>query len=83
MKLSVILTIIIVFLTTTAQSMTFGYHDSAQTLKQKIKPDLEVKLSRNIYESFSKCQKLRVKLMIKHRHKPRLLRRLANLTLEC
>ena len=32
---------------------------------------------------FSKCNKLRVKMMIKYRNRPRLLRRISKLTLDC
>ena len=34
-------------------------------------------------ESFSKCQKLRAKLMIKYRRNPRLFRRIKHLHLKC
>ena len=34
-------------------------------------------------ESFTKCQKLRAKLMIKYRHNPRLFRRIKHLHLKC
>ena len=81
--------IIIVLLTSSfVQSMTVReYHQNLQ-LKDEQKIEQKVDRKNNspfkaALESFTKCQKLRAKLMIKYRNRPRLLRRIKNLTLEC
>ena len=90
MNFMIIISIIIVFLVPIVQSMTFRdqnhiknvYQSNEQKVKQK-KIFLIETSPKAALESFSKCQKLRVKLMIKYRNRPRLLRRISKLTLEC
>ena len=53
-------------------------HDAMQTDKQTKKTSFKSALAK-----FSKCNKLRVKMMIKYRNRPRLLRRISKLTLDC
>ena len=82
MRLSIIFTIFIFLLTTTVQSLTTHKRDSAKNFKAQFEQNFEKNSSRNqVFEHFSRCQKLRLKLMIKRRNKPRLLRRIANLSL--
>ena len=52
--------------------------EAMQTDKQIKKPSFKSALAK-----FSKCNKLRVKMMIKYRNRPRLLRRISKLTLDC
>ena len=57
-----------------------------QNVEQKSERTFErnAKLSfKTALESFTKCQKLRAKLMIKYRNNPRLVRRIKHLQLKC
>ena len=69
-----------------------------QTVEQKVEQNVEqnveqksertfernAKLSfKTALESFTKCQKLRAKLIIKYRNNPRLVRRIKHLQLKC
>ena len=52
--------------------------EAMQTNEKIKKPSFKSALAK-----FSKCNKLRVKMMIKYRNRPRLLRRISKLTLDC
>ena len=65
-----------------------------QKVEQKVEQNVEQKSERTFernaklsfktaLESFTKCQKLRAKLIIKYRNNPRLVRRIKHLQLKC
>ena len=78
-----------------AQAMTVREHKHIQKMLKSAEQNMEhaSKTSKNVekqtstfkeaFETFTRCQKLRAKLMIKYRNRPRLLRRIKNLTLDC
>ena len=69
-------------------------HQVEQKIEQKIKQNFERNVARNKKErrnssfkaaltKFSNCNRLQMKMMIRYRNRPRLLRRISNLSLKC
>ena len=81
MKLPII-TALVIFLTMGMQSMTVRNNDGIRNIK-RTNDQQAVSTFKTALEKFTKCYKLKTKMMIKYRHRPRLARRIAKLTLEC
>ena len=64
------------------QSMTVRNHDGIRNIQRK-NDQQAVSTFKTALEKISKCNKLQRKLMIKYRNRPRLLRRISKLQLEC
>ena len=67
------------------QKKVFQQYMQQKMGEQPMQNDKKIKKSsfKSALAKFSKCNKLRVKLMIKHRNRPRLLRRISKLSLDC
>ena len=82
MKFTIIIILLISCFATSVQSMTVRNHDDIRHIQRK--NDQQGGSSfKTALEKFSKCNKLRRKLMIKYRNRPRLLRRISKLQLDC
>ena len=82
MQFTIIIILLISCFAASVQSMTVRNHDDIRNIQRK--SDQQGGSSfKTALEKFSKCNKLRRKLMIKYRNRPRLLRRISKLQLEC
>ena len=82
MKFTIIIILLISCFAASVQSMTVRNHDDIRNIQRK-SDQQDGSSFKAALEKFSKCNKLRRKLMIKYRNRPRLLRRISKLQLEC
>ena len=78
MKFAFIASLLAIFMAISVHSMAFRNHDIKRKNNQQAVSSFKTAL-----EKFSKCYKLKAKMMMKYRNRPRLARRIAKLTLEC
>ena len=78
MKFAFIASLLTIFMAISVQSMTVRNHEIKRKNYQQAVSSFKTAL-----ENFSKCYKLKAKMMMKYRNRPRLARRIAKLTLEC
>ena len=60
--------------------MTLGHHTKINNIKNAVKSK---KNPQAVFRTIPKCEKVRVKLMLKYRNIPRILRRISKLKLKC
>ena len=87
MKFASIASLFIIFLAVNVQSMDVRNHDgiSMFEFRNNLRKSNQQAVSsfKAALRKLSKCFKLKAKMMIKYRNRPRLARRIAKLTLEC
>ena len=99
MNFSIVIILIIASVTTCVQSMNVRdkyvrRYLHKQVMQQYIQQKMEQQSMQNnktmkkalvktALSKFSNCHKLKIKLMIRYRNRPRLLRRISKLTLDC
>ena len=99
MNFSIVIILIIASVATCVQSMTVREryvrkYLHKQVMQQYIQQKMEQQSIQNnktmkkalvkaALSKFSNCHKLKIKLMIRYRNRPRLLRRISKLTLDC
>ena len=81
MKFAFIASLLTIFMAISVQSMTVRNHEFRNIKRKNIQQ--AVSSFKTALAKFSKCYKLKAKMMMKYRNRPRLARRIAKLTLEC
>ena len=85
MKFAFIASLLTIFMAISVHSITVRNHDGNDEFRNIKRKNNQQAVSsfKTALEKFSKCYKLKAKMMIKYRNRPRLARRIAKLTLEC